>query len=231
MPFTYDYPRPALTVDCVVFGYEAAAVALQVLLICRSLPPYEGMWALPGGFVQMDESVEAAAARELKEETGVGQIFLEQLYTFGAVRRDPRDRVVSVAYFALVSLQAHPVRAATDASAAQWFDLQALPPLAFDHGEILAAATERLRGKIRYQPIGFELLPKAFTLSHLQQLYEQILGVPLDKRNFRKKLLKMNLLIDTGEKETGVTHRAAQLYRFDREKYQALKASGFNFEL
>ena len=230
MAHTYDYPRPALTVDCVVFGFEADA-ALRVLLIQRKLPPYQGHWALPGGFVRVDESVDAAAVRELQEETGVAEVFLEQLYTFGAVERDPRDRIVSVAYYALINLQEHPVQAATDASDAQWFELSALPELGFDHREILERAIARLRAKIRYEPIGFELLPKRFTLSQLQRLYEQILERSLDKRNFRKKLLKMNLLIDTGEKEQGVAHRAAQLYQFDLEEYQALTQQGFNFEL
>ncbi len=230
MPYTYDYPRPALTVDCVVFGYEANA-ALKVLLIQRKLPPYEGKWALPGGFVQMAESVDAAAVRELAEETGVANVFLEQLYTFGAVGRDPRDRIVSVAYYALINLQSHPVQAASDASDAQWFALADLPSLGFDHDEILRCAIARLRAKIRYEPIGFELLPNVFTLSQLQKLYEQILERDLDKRNFRKKLLKMDLLIDTGEKEKGVSHRAAQLYAFDTKKYKSLKQQGFNFDL
>ena len=231
MPYTYDYPHPALTVDCVVFGYEASA-SLQVLLIKRKLPPYEGMWSLPGGFVQLTESIDEAAVRELKEETGVGDVFLEQLYTFGAPERDPRERVISVAYYALISLQEHPLQAATDASDAQWFELQELPDLGFDHQEILEKAIARLRNKIRYEPIGFELLPKQFTLSQLQRLYEQILERELDKRNYRKKLLKMELLTDTGQKETGVAHRAAKLYKFDTVKYLSLKrAAGFTFEL
>jgi len=230
MSYTYDYPRPALTVDCVVFGF-AAASAFKVLLIKRKLPPYEGEWSLPGGFVQVTESVEAAAVRELQEETGVKDIFLEQLYTFGGLERDPRERVVSVAYYALVSLQEHPLQAATDASDAGWFSLSELPKLGFDHGEILACAIARLRSKIRYEPIGFKLLPKRFTLSQLQRLYEQILERKLDKRNFRKRLLRMNLLIDTDEKETGVSHRAAKLYEFDTESYLALKQVGFNFDL
>lgn len=230
MPYTYEYPRPALTVDCVVFGFEITS-ALKVLLIRRKLPPYQGEWSLPGGFVQVSESVDEAAIRELREETGVDDIFLEQLYTFGALQRDPRERVVSVAYYALVSLQKHPLQAATDASDAQWFELSKLPSLGFDHREILACAIARLRNKIRYEPIGFELLPKRFTLSQLQRLYEQILERELDKRNFRKKLLKMDLLVDTEEKETGVAHRAAKLYEFDTKKYSSLKQTGFNFEL
>ncbi|MEO0519097.1 MAG: NUDIX domain-containing protein [Cyanobacteria bacterium P01_A01_bin.116] len=230
MTYTYDFARPALTVDCVVFGFEDRA-ALKVLLIRRKLAPHKGEWALPGGFVQMEESVDAAAVRELKEETGIEQIFLEQLYTFGAVGRDPRDRIVSVAYYALINLPKHRLTAATDASDAQWFEQASVPPLGFDHEAILHCALQRLRGKIRYEPIGFELLPQKFALSQLQRLYEQILERDLDKRNFRKKLLKMDLLIDTGEKETGVAHRAAKLYQFDTAKYQALKQRGFNFEL
>lgn len=262
MTYSYHYPRPAVTVDCVVFGFDSGSelesqsdsqsdsqsepqsdsqsgAALKVLLIRRKLPPYEGRWALPGGFVQITESVDEAAVRELREETGVADVYLEQLYTFGAVGRDPRDRVISVAYYALISLSSHPVQAATDASDARWFDLKppleaertGLPALGFDHQEILDCAIARLRAKIRYEPIGFELLPPAFTLSQLQKLYEQILQRPLDKRNFRKKILQMDLLINTGNKETGVAHRAAQLYRFDAEKYQTLKENGFSFEL
>ena len=230
MPFTYDYPRPALTVDCVVFGY-AAMTSLKVLLIKRKLPPYEGVWSLPGGFVQIDESVSAAAARELSEEAGVSDVFLEQLYTFGAPKRDPRERVVSVAYYALVSLQKHWLQASTDASDAQWFELSTVPELGFDHKEILECAIARLRSKIRYEPIGFELLPTQFTLTQLQHLYEQVLERALDKRNFRKKLLKMNLLTETGEKETGVSHRAAKLYQFDVETYQTLRQQNFSFDL
>lgn len=238
MAYTYDYPRPAVTVDCVVFGYEANAT-LKVLLIKRKLPPFKGLWALPGGFVLLNESVDSAAARELTEETGIANVFLEQLYTFGSVNRDPRDRVISVAYYALINLQA--VQAASDASDAQWFSVQEIQTaihnttdigsIAFDHLEILTCAVQRLQNKIRYKPIGFELLPKKFTLTQLQQLYEQILGRGLDKRNFRKKILKMDLLAETGEKEQGVAHRAAKLYYFDIEKYQQLKQKGFSFEL
>ncbi|MBE9060840.1 NUDIX domain-containing protein [cf. Phormidesmis sp. LEGE 11477] len=230
MSYTYEYPRPALTVDCVVFGLQQNA-ALKVLLIRRKLDPFKGDWALPGGFVQISESVDAAAARELKEETGVDNAYLEQLYTFGQPDRDPRERVVSVAYYALVNLSEHTLQAATDASDARWFELSVVPPMGFDHRQILECAIARLRAKIRYEPIGFELLPKMFTLSQLQQLYEQILERDLDKRNFRAKLLKMDLLIDTQQKETGVAHRAAKLYRFDMNKYQSLKRKGFSFDL
>jgi 8-oxo-dGTP diphosphatase len=226
---TYEYPRPALTVDCVVFGLGQAS--LQVLLIQRDLEPYRGVWALPGGFVRVDEDIEDAALRELREETGLERVFLEQLYTFGAKGRDPRERVVTVAYYALVKLMDHRVQAATDARDAAWFAAGKLPKLAFDHAEIVATALGRLRGKVRYQPIGFELLPPKFTLSQLQRLYEVILERPLDKRNFRKKVLSLELLEELDEIEQGVAHRAARLYRFDERRYKKLVKQGFNFEV
>src|SRR5215203_2484699 len=193
MPYTYEYPRAALTVDCVVFGFDEGE--LKVLLIRRGLPPFKGKWALPGGFVRVDETVDDAARRELTEETGLKDVFLEQLYTFGAVNRDPRERVVSVAYYALVPLARHPAAGATDATEADWFPAAQAPQLAFDHAEILETARLRLRGKVRYEPIGFELLPEKFTLSQLQHLYEAVLEARLDKRNFRKRILAMGLLV------------------------------------
>lgn len=229
MPYTYDYPRPALTVDCVVFGFDDGG--LKVLLIQRDLEPFQGSWALPGGFVNMDESLETAALRELREETGVHDVYLEQLYTFGDLGRDPRGRVVSVAYFALVKLSSHQVRAATDAREADWFAVSDLPELAFDHARIVDTALHRLRGKVRYAPIGFELLPKKFTLSELQHLYEAILDQPLDKRNFRKKVLGMSLLQELDETQQDVAHRAARLYRFDPKSYRELAKKGYHFEL
>jgi 8-oxo-dGTP diphosphatase len=161
----------------------------------------------------------------------VTDVYLEQLYTFTGVDRDPRGRVVSIAYYALAKLSDHRIRAATDAENVGWFGIHELPPLAFDHQTVVNTAIERLRGKVRYAPIGFELLPPRFTLSQLQRLYEIILEKPLDKRNFRKKLLSMDLLIDTGEHEQHVAHRAARLYRFDRRKYQKLARHGFSFDI
>lgn len=228
MPYTYEYPRPALTVDCVVFGFDGAG--LQVLLIRRALEPFFDRWALPGGFVDMDEDLENAARRELEEETGLKSIFLEQLYTFGTPGRDPRGRVVSVAFFALVRPDQHPAKGDSDASEAAWHPVGTLPSLAFDHALIHEKAIERLRGKIRYQPIGFELLPKRFTLTQLQTLYEAILGRTIDKRNFRKKLLAFDFLIPLDDFTTG-QHRPARLYRFDRRKYDSLAKHGFLFEL
>ena len=224
MPYTYEYPRPSVTVDCIIFGLDDSQ-QLKVLLIQRNSDPYAGHWALPGGFVEMDESLEDAARRELQEETGVENVFMEQLYTFGQPGRDPRGRVISVAYFALVNLGEHTVTAATDADDARWFALEEVPELAFDHAEILEAALARLRAKVRYQPIGFELLPTHFTLSQLQQLYETILGVPsLNKRNFRTRILKMGVLQEVG-RQTNVAHRPAMLYSFDKAKYEELLQS------
>lgn len=227
MPCVYEYSRPALTVDCVVFGFDGGD--LQVLLIRRGLEPFKDRWALPGGFVHLDETLDEAARRELAEETGLREVFLEQLHTFGAVERDPRERVVSVAYFALVKPTA--ATAATDAAEAEWFPVASIPPLAFDHAEIFAAALARLRGKLRYDLLGFELLPPKFTLSQLQGLYEAVLGTALDKRNFRKKVLGFDLLVPLNEKHRDGAHRPAQLFRFDPAKYRRLKKQGFLFEL
>lgn len=230
MSHTYKYPRPALTLDCVVFGWNGEA--LEVLLVQRDIAPYEGVWALPGGFLQMDEELETGAKRELQEETGLSDMYLEQLATFGAVNRDPRGRVITVAYFALIDRHRYkkPI-GASDARDAAWFLLNELPTLAFDHAEILKAAEERLRNKLRYKPLGFELLPEKFSLSELQLLYETILGTELDKRNFRKKLMSMDVLIELDEYEQDVPHRAAKLFKFDEMKYKALEKNGFEFKI
>jgi 8-oxo-dGTP diphosphatase len=204
---------------------------LKVLLVQRGIEPYQGRWALPGGFVRISETLEEAALRELVEETGIERLYLEQLYTFGDLERDPRERVVAVAYYALVKLADQHVRAATDTRDAAWFAVWDTPSLAFDHDRILQVGLERLKGKVRYQPIGFELLPPKFTLTQLQRLYEKILERDLDKRNFRKKILSMGLLVELDEVEQDVAHRAARLYRFDKRAYQQLEKAGFNFEI
>ena len=229
MSFTYEYARPAMTTDCVVFGLDDED--LKVLLIQRDIPPYEGKWALPGGFVRVGESLDASARRELQEETGLRTVFLEQLYTFGQPNRDPREHVVTVAYYALVNLVEHPPKADTDARNAAWFPFGDLPRLAFDHDTILEIALSRIQGKLRYEPIGFELLPEKFTLTELQKLYEQILDQQLDKRNFRKKVQKLGILKETDEIQSDVAHRAARLYQFDKKQYQKLVKQGINFEL
>ena len=229
MAYTYHYPRAALTVDCVVFGFDDGD--LKVLLIERALSPFKGSWALPGGFVRVDETLDEAARRELQEEAGLQEVFLEQLYTFGTVDRDPRERVVSVAYYALVKMADFSTKAATDAADARWFPISKVPKLAFDHAEILAAALARLKGKVRYQPIGFELLPPKFTLSQLQHLYEVVLETELDKRNFRKKVLSFGLLVPLKETQMAGRHRPAQLFRFDTDKYEKLSKKGLFFQV
>lgn len=229
MSHSYEYARAALTVDAVVFGLDKGG--LEVLLIERGGEPFVGSWALPGGFVNVGEDLETAARRELQEETGLEQPYLEQLYTFGAPDRDPREHVVTVAYYALVNIRDHAVRAATDARDAAWFPLDELPELAFDHAKILEVARERLQGKVRYRPVGFELLPEKFTLTQLQHLYEVVLEQPLDKRNFRKKVASMELLIALDERETNVARRPARLYRFDKRRYAELEAQGFEFRI
>ncbi len=229
MAHRYAFARPALTVDIVVFALDDED--LQVMLIERDLEPFAGQWALPGGFVRVEETLEQAANRELREETGLHDLFLEQLFTFGDINRDPRERIVTVAYYALVNLAGHDVQASTDARNAAWFSVAELPTLAFDHARIIETALERLRSKVRYQPLGFELLPERFTLRQLQHLYEVVLGRELDKRNFRKKVLGMGILKETNEIEKDVAHRAARLFRFDERAYHKLTKQGFNFEI
>jgi len=181
--------------------------------------------------VRSNETLSDAATRELVEETGISDVFLEQLFTFGDPGRDPRGWVVSVGYYALVAPEKHRLEAATDARQAQWFSVNSLPPLAFDHDRILKTALQRLRGKLTYAPIGFELLPQKFTIKQLQKLYEIVLGQPLDNRNFRKKIFAMDVLKELDEIQKGVPHRAARLYRFDERKYNQLVKRGLNFEL
>jgi 8-oxo-dGTP diphosphatase len=216
-----DYPRPSVTVDVIIFTLNGGD--LQVLLIQRGLPPFEGMWAIPGGFVRIDESIEGAAMRELEEETGVRDVYLEQLYTFGDLDRDPRGRVITVAYFALVSTDAVQPHAGHDASDARWWPVYDLPPLAFDHADILLYAIQRLRYKLEYTAVGFELLPATFTLSELQSAYEIILGEGLDKRNFRRKILSADVIEEMGEYRTG-EGRPAKLYRFRDDAVAEIKA-------
>lgn len=212
--YTYAYPRPEVTVDVVLFTFSDGE--LRTLLIQRGVEPFTGRWALPGGFVRMDESLEAAAERELLEETGVGDVYLEQLYTFGEPERDPRGRVITVVYFALLSADQAgrvSVRGGDDAQDARWWDVYALPELAFDHRPIMAYALQRLRWKLEYTALGFLLLPAEFTLSELQSVYETVLKEELDKRNFRRKILAADILEETGGYREG-DHRPAKLYRF-----------------
>jgi 8-oxo-dGTP diphosphatase len=226
---TYRYARPSVTVDAVVFGAERTQ--LKLLLVERKEEPFRGSWALPGGYVRIRESLEDAVVRELREETAVtGVPYMEQLYTFGDPKRDPRGRVISVAYFCLVRPNQHAVRAGSDAARASWHPVDGLPALAFDHAEIVGVALRRLQAKVRYAPLGFELLPKTFTLPELQALYEVVLQRKLDKRNFRKRILATGVLEDTGE-QSRESNPPARLYRFAVGKYRALEKQGFNFEI
>lgn len=219
----------SVSIDCVIFGYHDKE--LSVLLIERKETPNKGEWALPGGFILTDEDMDGAAKRILNDLTGVSNIYMDQLKAFGDVDRYPLRRVITIVYSALVNQDQFKVTPSNLVQNASWFNVKNLPKLPFDHDEIFAAAFKKLQTKVRYEPIGFELLPNKFTLTQLQTLYEMILGVELDKRNFRKKLLAMNLLVKLDEKQTGVSHRAAHLYRFDKRIYNKLKTKGFNFEL
>ncbi|ARV09511.1 NUDIX hydrolase [Winogradskyella sp. PC-19] len=218
-----------LTVDAVVFGYESEGVS--VLLIKRKYEPFKGKWAIPGGFVLKDESLEEAVERELKEETGIEINYLEQLYTFGNPNRDPRSRVVSVAYFGLIKPSAFKILASTDAEEVRWFKINELPLLSFDHDEILKLAIARLRGKITYEPIGFELLDTKFPFSDLEKLYTTLLDRAIDRRNFRKKMLSLNILDELDEKASKGSGRPANLFRFNNKRYFKLKKEGIIFDI
>ena len=204
MPYLYCVEMTQniqVAVDAIVFGYSREE-GVSILLIKRKYPPFKGNWAIPGGFVLDDESLEEAVARELEEETGVKINYLEQLYTFGAPKRDPRSRVLSVSYFGLVkSNQFQKLKASTDAEDAAWFNFKSLPKLAFDHKKILKTAIERLRGKIVYQPIGFELLDAKFPFSDLEHLYTTLLDRPIDRRNFKKKVMNLGILDELPKKQ------------------------------
>ncbi len=216
MNYNYSHPHPAVTTDIVVFTVQENT--LKVLLIQRKAAPFEGEWALPGGFIQDRESLEACALRELKEETGLDGIYLEQLYTFGEPDRDPREHVISVAYFALVPSGKLVLQPGTHASDAAWYGVNSLPGLAFDHATIIKIARERLTAKMDYSTIGLMFMPDEFTLSEVQSLYEVISGQTRDKRNFRKWLLSLDLLEETGNKKAEGAYRPAMLYRLKGEK-------------
>jgi 8-oxo-dGTP diphosphatase len=227
--FCYEYPRPSVTTDCIIFGFDEGE--LKILLIERGIEPFKGKWAIPGGVLQMNENVDECAQRELFEETGLENVYMEQLYTFSDVKRDPHGQVVTIAYYALVKLSKYKVKAGNDAKNAKWFPISEIPPLAYDHNGILEVAFKRLKGKIRYQPIGFELLPDKFTLPDLQKLYETVLEVKIDRRNFRRKIKSTGLLIDHQESVKGVPHIGARYFSFDKKKYKELTEHGFNFEI
>ena len=229
------YWHPAVTTDAVVFGFDG--VGLNVLLIQRGLEPYKNMWALPGGFMRPDDmTAQACAYRELREETDVDDIYIEEMQTFSRHDRDPRERVITIAFFALVVQDRYHVKGGDDASNAKWFPVKELPELAFDHKDIVTLALERLRQRIHFEPIGFHLLDKEFTMPQLHNIYKAILDPPeddtklSDRRNFQKKMLKLGYIWETGKKVTGNPHRSPKLYTFDEEAYQQAKKIGMRLE-
>lgn len=224
-----NFFKSAFTVDNVLFGFDEGD--LKVLLIKRGEEPYTGDWALPGYFVYPNEDLDSAAQRILKELTGLNNVYLEQVRTFGDVNRHPFGRVITVAYFSLVKISRYQLQPASIALKASWHSISTVKELAFDHKKILDICYNRLKWVVRTRPVGFELLPPKFTLTELQHLYEAILETDLDKRNFRKKILSMDLLIDLDEFQEGVAHRPAKLYQFDKNKYETFLAEGFSFEL
>lgn len=224
--YCYKYPHPSVTTDCVIFGFDGSR--LKVLLIERGIEPYKGMWAFPGGFLNMEESAEEGALRELQEETGLTGAYIEQFHTFTDPKRDPRERVITIAYYALVRIQ--DVKGGDDAAKAQWFALDEIPQLAFDHDMILSMAQSRLRERIHFQPIGFELMPEKFTMKDLQELYEAILGVRFERSNFAKKMLHYELVEQLEETVWPTPKREARLYRFNKKNYEEFKKKGFQLE-
>jgi 8-oxo-dGTP diphosphatase len=231
-PMTHETPDAiidALSIDCLIFGFQKNE--LDILLVQHGEGISKGKWALPGGWIKYNESADDAAARILQDLTGVSKIYLEQLRAFGDVKRYPTKRVITIAYSALVKPEAYTLGAGFTASDVKWFKLGDVPSLPYDHNAILDAGVRQLKHKVRHEPIGFNLLPRKFTLLQLQELYEALLGQKLDKPNFRRKLMKMNLLLPCKEKQTDVSHRAASLYRFDKKTYDKLTEKGFTFEL
>ena len=218
-----------LSVDCVIFGFKNKK--LNIMLIKLDVEPGKGNWALPGGNIKSEEDLDEAARRVLLELTSVEKIYMEQLYSFREVDRFPLFRVITIAYYALVKPEKYKLYPGPKASDVKWFRISEVPDLPFDHNKIVSEALKQLKKDIRYKPVGFELLPKKFTLTDLQNLYECIMGHELDKRNFRKKILSMHLLEKLDEKQTGVAHRRPNLYKFDKKNYKILKQKGFNFEL
>ena len=224
--YTYKYPHPSVTADCVIFGFDG--VDIKVLLIQRGIEPFKGKWAFPGGFMKIDETAEECARRELEEETGLKDASVEQFHTFSDVNRDPRERVITVAHYALVRLSE--VKGGDDAASARWFAMEEVPSLAFDHDRILRMAVNRLKERICFEPIGFELLPEVFTMTELQNLYEAILEVKFDRRNFYNKMLKLGILAEAEPRPANASRRTPTKYRFNAAKYAELKQKGFRLE-
>jgi 8-oxo-dGTP diphosphatase len=219
-----------VSVDAVVFGYEQEQ-GISVLLIKRRNEPFQKMWALPGGLVLNGESLDDAVTRELKEEAGIDVNYLEQLYTFGTPDRDPRNHAISISYFGLVRPQDFQLAAHTDAEDVQWFNIKKLPRLAFDHKKIIDVAIKRLRGKITYEPVGFELLEKEFPFSDLEKLYQTLLDQDIDRRNFKKKIVSLGILEELDTTIQRKSGRPARLFKFNKKKYFELKEKGYNFDI
>ncbi|MEN9302447.1 MAG: hypothetical protein RL264_876 [Bacteroidota bacterium] len=224
-----EYFTLALSVDCVVFGFDDEGI--KVLLIERSVDPFNGYWALPGDLVHPTKDLNHSVNEVLFNLTGISDLYFEQVETFGEVDRHPLGRVITTSYYTLVKISDYRLNPSSFAREARWFLLNDVPELAFDHSAILTSCFNKLTRSVRSNPVGFELLPKMFTLSELQALYESILGQALDTRNFRKKVAKMNILKDTKKTQKSVSHRPAKLFSFDEEKYYDLKKTGFNFDL
>ncbi|MUP44961.1 NUDIX hydrolase [Gramella sp. BOM4] len=218
----------SVTIDCVIFGFQDGN--LEVLLIKHALGIRKGKWGLPGGWIKKEEGIDEAAERLLHELTGIKDVFLEQLKAFGEPDRFPMGRIITVGYYALINKEKYDIKAGYTASEAKWFKINQIPTLIYDHEEILNYGIQKLQRRVRQAPIGFNLLPEKFTLLQLMKLYEEILGTEMDKPNFRRKFLRMKLLVDLKEKEKDVSHRAAKLYRFDDAIYKKLTQKGFNFE-
>ena len=224
--YCYKYPHPAVTTDCVIFGFDGNDI--MVLLIEKGIEPYKGKWAFPGGFLNMDVTAAEGALRELKEETGLENAYIEQFNTYSEPDRDPRERVITIAHYALVRIQE--VKGGDDAAKAQWFPIDEVPQLAFDHDKILRDAMRKLRERIHFEPIGFELLPEKFTMKDLQILYESILDVKFDRRNFAKKMMHYEPVNQLDETVRPTAKRDALLYSFNKENYELFKKKGFQLE-
>lgn len=218
----------AITIDCVIFGFDNGN--LKVLLVEHAEGISRGKWALPGGWINEAEGIDEAANRLLSELTGLKEIYLEQLKAFGTPDRYPLARVITIGYYALIKIDDYKIQAGSTVSDAKWYNIDEIPNLIYDHNIIFSFSLDQLRNRVKQAPIGFNLLPEKFTLLQLMHLYERILGVEMDKSNFRRKFLKMKLLQDMNEKQKDVAHRAAKLYRFDFEIYKKLTQKGFNFE-
>ncbi|WP_258103309.1 NUDIX domain-containing protein [Marinoscillum sp. MHG1-6] len=227
---TYLAPKIWVSVDCLVFGYDTNASELKVLLFKREVEPFLGEWSLIGGFVEEEENLENAAVRILDNFTGLSNVFLEQLQVFGNVNRDPAGRVVSVLYWSLIKI--HDLKKdKAKIHGARWFSLSELPDLILDHKEMVNLGRQELITDAKLKPIGFELLPQEFTLPQLKQLYDTIYGGSVDDRNFRKQILKTELLIKLDKKDKSSSRKGAFLYKFDSEKYKQLSKEGYHLDL